>query len=85
VTLPDEGRVEGSIHNVIGQLVIDIPRDVPARIRVEQALTTVSFPARFREVGDGLYQTEGWETGEEGIDLTVGVVIGQVTIRDAGR
>jgi hypothetical protein len=85
VTLPDEGRVEGSIHNVIGQLVIDIPRDVPAQIRVERALTTVSFPARFSEVEDGLYQTEGWEIGEEGIDLTVGVVIGQVTIRDAGR
>jgi hypothetical protein len=85
LTVPDQGRLEGTVRNVIGQLVVDIPRNMGAQIRIDRALTTVSMPARFREVEDGLYQTEGWESSEERVDLTLGVVIGQVTVRDAGR
>jgi hypothetical protein len=85
VTMPGEGNVEGTVRNVIGQLVIEIPRTMAARIRVNRALTSVQVPARFSEVQDGLYETEGWESSEQRVDLTVEVVIGQVTVRDAGR
>jgi hypothetical protein len=85
VTMPDQGRLEGTVRNVIGQLVIEIPRNMGAQIRINRALTTISVPARFREVEDGLYQTEGWASSDESVDLTLEVVIGQVTVRDAGR
>jgi hypothetical protein len=85
VTMPGQGTPTGTVRNVIGQLVIDIPRNMGAQIRINRALTSVSVPARYQEVADGLYQTEGWDSSEQRVDLTLEVVIGQVTVRDAGR
>jgi hypothetical protein len=84
VTLPAEGRFAGTIRTVIGDLTVEIPRTMAAQIEVNKALTGTTLPSRFRDVGGGLYRTEGWETSDERVELTLEVIIGQITVRDSG-
>ena len=83
VTLPAAGRFAGTIRTVIGELTVEIPPTMAAQIEFTRALTGVDLPPRFRDVGGGVYRTEGWETSDERVELTLEVIIGQVTVRDA--
>jgi hypothetical protein len=82
IRLPDRGDVSASVTVGVGGLVLEIPESMAARIRVQQGLVALEFPARF-ERADGLYLTDDWEDSESRVDLSIDVGVGIVIVRES--
>ena len=82
VTLPKESGVSATITGGVGQLVLEIPQNMEARIQVERGIGAISVPDRLDEIGDDLYQTDGWDGSDNQLDIQIEVGIGQVSIRE---
>jgi hypothetical protein len=82
VILPAEGQVSAEVDGGIGSVAIEVPPGTPARIEVHTGIGTANIDqSRFREVGDNLYETDNYTSGESRIDLTVHAGIGTITVR----
>jgi hypothetical protein len=82
VKLPKESGLDATITGGVGQLIIEIPQNVEARIQVDRGLGAVSVPGRFDEVAEDAYTTDGWDGSDDQLDIQIEVGIGQVSIRE---
>jgi hypothetical protein len=74
------GAVEARIDSGIGDVRINVPEGVQARIKVDRGIGGLRPGSRFRRRGD-YYETENFSRAESYIDLEVDTGIGSVTIR----
>lgn len=84
VTLPAEGRFQAEVNSAIGEIVVVIPEGLEARVRVDTAIGGSQLPDDYQRQ-DGFYVSPGYERADNRVDLKVGLAIGSVTIRHAGR
>jgi len=80
VVLPDEGRLEARIQGAIGQTIVTIPESLEARIRLDTGITGRQIPDDY-VCQDDVCTSPGYESSDEGVDLTVGQAIGSLVIR----
>jgi hypothetical protein len=80
VTFPAEGRLQASVSGGIGELVITLPHDVPTRLTVSTGIGGFSAPAGFVR-RDNIYETPGFSTAGDYLDLTLSLGIGQITVK----
>jgi hypothetical protein len=80
VTFPDHGRIQADISGGAGEVVISIPPDLPARITVSNGITDMSVPARFVR-RDSIYETPGFSTDGDYLDLDLSLGIGSVVVK----
>jgi hypothetical protein len=82
VILPENGRFDAKITGGVGQLVVEIPPELAARIQVDRGLGAANVSRRFERQGGDVYESADWETNENRVTLQIEVGIGQVNIRD---
>ncbi|MBN1318139.1 MAG: hypothetical protein JXA42_21835 [Anaerolineales bacterium] len=82
ITLPRQGDMVVKITGGVGQLVVEIPEGMAARIQVERGLGGLSMPDRFKSIGDNVYVSGDWESNENRVDLDISVGVGLVTLRE---
>lgn len=84
VTLPAEGRFQAKISGAIGETIVVIPEGLEARVRINTAIGSRQLPEDYRRQ-DNIYTSPGYERADNRVDLEVGLAIGSVTVRRAGR
>jgi hypothetical protein len=82
VILPENGQFDATITGGVGQLVVEIPPEMAARIQVDRGLGGLDVARRFDRQGGDLYESGNWETSDNRVTIEIKVGIGQVTIRD---
>ena len=80
VAFPAEGRLQGSVSGGIGELVITLPPDMPTRLTVSTGIGGFSAPSSFVR-RDNVYETPGFSTAGDYLDLTLSLGIGQITVK----
>jgi hypothetical protein len=83
ITLPDEGQYRGRLDGAIGVTTIDIPEGLGARLHVDTGIAARQLPDDYREQGDNVYVSPGYETAESRVDLDISQAIGLLRIRHA--
>ena len=82
VVFPRQGRTRASVNGGVGDLRLEIPRGVAARIEVDTGLVNLNVDRhRFPRAGEDLYMSEGYLSAEDRLDLQVDVGVGSVTIQ----
>jgi hypothetical protein len=81
ITFPEQGNFGATVSGGVGHLVLEIPRDLAARITVQRSLSAVNIPPRFEQRGD-VYETEGYGSSTHRIDVQLKVGVGLLTIRE---
>ena len=80
VVFPARGPLNAEVKAGVGDVILTIPADVPARITVTSGLTGVHIPARFSRDGN-VYTTVGFSPTGHNLDLEVSAGIGSVTVK----
>ena len=80
VTLPATGNFDVGIDGAIGQVVVLVPRGMAVRIQSNTALANLSVPGGY-ERSDRVYTSPGYTSAENKANLTIGMAIGNVSIR----
>lgn len=83
VFLPGEGRFSAKVSGAMGQTIVYIPEDMEARIRFSTGLVSKAVPSRYREVGDKVFESPGYNKAESRMDLEIRMAFGSVEIREA--
>jgi hypothetical protein len=81
VIFPQEGDFSATVDGGVGQLVLEIPRQMAARIQVDRGVSALDISRRFDKEGD-IYLTGDWWTNENRVDLEVDIGVGLVTVRE---
>ena len=79
VILPD-GDYSTNVDQAIGQIVVEIPRDVPVRIEVSKAISSLSLPADFEKHNDYYYSPNA-QDADEVIQIEINQAIGNIIVR----
>jgi hypothetical protein len=79
VILPD-GDYRSEIDQAIGQIVIEIPRDIPIHLEVSRAISSLSLPSDFVQQGDFYLSPEAQEVSES-IQIKINQAIGTIIVR----
>jgi hypothetical protein len=79
VILPD-GDYRAEIEQAIGQIILEIPRDVPIRLEVSRAITGFSVPSDFDKFNE-FYYSPGARGTDEFIQIEISQAIGNITVR----
>jgi hypothetical protein len=75
------GQTTADIHSGAGQVIIVVPPGVGAYIHGSNGLVNLRVPTdRFEKVGDG-YQTSGFQSAANRVDVTLHVGVGEVDVR----
>jgi hypothetical protein len=82
IILPEDGQFDAKITGGVGQLIVEIPPEMAARIQVDRGLGALNVSQRFDGQGGDVYQSDNWRTSENRVTIVIEVGIGQVTIRD---
>ncbi len=81
IIFPPEGDFSGQISGGVGAVVLEIPVEMAARLRIDRGLSALDISSRFTKEND-VYRTADWETNPNRVDLDVDVGVGLLTIRD---
>ena len=81
IIFPQEGDFSGQISGGVGALVLEIPVEMAARLRIDRGVSALDISSRFTKEND-VYRTDDWETNPNRVDLDVDVGVGLLTIRD---
>jgi hypothetical protein len=81
IIFPQEGDFSGQISGGVGAVVLEIPVEMAARLRIDRGLSALDISSRFTKEND-VYRTDDWETNPNRVDLDVDVGVGLLTIRD---
>lgn len=79
VILPD-GDYHAEVDQAIGQIIVEIPRDVPIRLNVSRAISSLSLPGDFEKHGD-FYYSPGAQSADEFIQIEINQAIGNIIVR----
>lgn len=88
VTLPRNGRQRMEINGGAGSLTLLLPAGREARVSVNGGLGSFNLNGRrFTQISgnepdEGVWETEGYKTSANPLDLTIDVSAGSVTIRE---
>lgn len=82
ITLPEEGDFTAHVAGGVGELIVEIPEGMAARVQVRRGLGGVDILGRLDSRGDGLYQTDDWETNDDRVDIEIEVGLGLIEIRE---
>ena len=88
LTLPDFGRQKIEIDGGAGSLTLYLPPGVEARVEVDGGAGSFNLNQdRFRQVSgdekdEGVWETAGYDSDRDGLDLFVDVSAGSVRIED---
>jgi len=75
------GLTRATVSSGVGEVIVEVPQDVGAKIKVSKALTGVNVSSsRFVRSGDE-YVTANYATAENKLDLEIKSGIGAITIR----
>ncbi len=75
------GSTEASVSGGVGEITLQVPENVGARIRVDRALTAVRVESpRFVRSGDE-YVSTNYATAENRLEMTVESAVGAIIIR----
>jgi hypothetical protein len=80
VRLPATGNFDVGIDGAIGQIVVVVPEGMAVRIQSNTALANLSVPGGY-ERSERVYTSPGYESAENRANLTVGMAIGNVSVR----
>ena len=81
IIFPQQGDFSGQISGGVGAVVLEIPVEMAARLRIDRGLSALDISSRFTKEND-VYRTDDWETNPNRVDLDVDVGVGLLTIRD---
>lgn len=79
VILP-EGDYRAEVSQAVGQLIIEIPKDIPVRLEISRAITGLSLPADFEKQGD-YYYSPGARNADELLRVEISQAVGSITVR----
>jgi len=81
VFFPGEGAgITARIEGGVGELVLHIPESVAARIRVNGGLGSVNLSQRFQRIGEHAYETAGYGTAANQLDVQVDGGVGSLRV-----
>jgi hypothetical protein len=83
IVLPNRGHFRAEIEGAIGSTVVVIPVGMEARIRLDTGLAARQLPDDYRQHGDA-YESPGYDSAENRVELEVSQAIGDVAIRHSG-
>lgn len=81
LTLPKKGNVRATVDGGIGDTTVLIPRGTAARIEAHRGLGKVSVTGNYQQDGN-LYQSPGYESAKDRVDLVIKGGIGKITVRE---
>lgn len=81
VELPAQGSYSANLQGGVGQIRVDLPDSLEARIQVSRGLGGLELPSGLTRIDDNTYQTPGYNTAPNRVDLRVSGGVGQVEIR----
>jgi hypothetical protein len=78
----DRGFRAAHIDVGVGEVEIEIPKDIPVRITADKGwLNSVDIDEDLGEnIRDGVWESAGYERGTRGLEMSIDVGIGQVTV-----
>ena len=79
VILPD-GDYSTNVDQAIGQIIVEIPRDVPVRMEVSKVISSLSLPSDFIKIGDYYYSPNA-QDADEVIQIEINQAIGNIIVR----
>jgi serine/threonine protein kinase len=79
--LPD-GDYEVTLNAGVGSATIELPEDSAVDLHVLGGIGNIDVADRLESVGEGHWQTPGYEDAEQRIDLTITAGVGDLTITD---
>ncbi len=79
VILPD-GDYRAEVDQAIGQIVLEIPHEVPVRLSISKAISSLSLPSDF-EKQDDYYYSPGAYGAEDFIHIEISQAIGSIIVR----
>jgi len=79
LVLPSEGSFSANVSAAIGTLEIVVPQGMEVRIDRDTALASMNVPDNYQERND-IYQSPGYESAQDRIDLKVNLAIGTVNV-----
>lgn len=82
LTLPAEGRFEGSLESAIGQIVIEVPQGMALQVVGDLGLVVRDVPEDYQQEEDSI-TSPGYAGAENRVYLTVDEGIGILQIRPA--
>ncbi len=81
IKLPDQGVMEIRITGTAGELELDVPDELAARIKVETQWSDVEVDDRFK-LQDGVYVSEGYsDDAENRATINIKMAYGNIVIR----
>jgi hypothetical protein len=84
VTLPASGRFSADIEEAIGQIVVNIPDGMGARIQMDAGLAGRQVPPGYLQQ-DNVYTSPNYAVAANRVDLRVALAIGNVRVRHVTR
>jgi hypothetical protein len=79
VILPD-GDYRAEIDQAVGQIILEIPKDIPIRLEISRAVSGLSLPSDIEKHGD-YYYTPGARGADEYMRIEINQAVGSITIR----
>jgi hypothetical protein len=79
VILPD-GDYRAEFEQAIGQVIVEVPRDVPIRLSVSRAISSLSVPSDFEKYNN-FYYSPGARGADEFIHIEINQAIGSIAVR----
>lgn len=81
VYFPSEcGRVTARLEGGVGELTLYIPEGVEARLSVDGGLGSLNLSPRFRRIGEHTYETAGYSTAANQLDVQVDGGVGSLRV-----
>lgn len=81
VILPD-GDYGAEVDQAIGQIVIEIPKNVPIRLNISKAISGLSLPSDFEKYAD-YYYSPGAQGSNDILFIEINQAIGNIIVRYA--
>ncbi len=79
VILP-EGDYHAEIGQAVGQILVEIPEDVPVRLEISRAVSGLSLPSNL-EKHNGYYYTPGARSANKFIKVEINQAVGNIIVR----
>lgn len=81
--LPNRGEFTLHVNGGVGELRIYVPRNMAVRAEVNGGLGAFHGMPRLQQVGEDVYQTEGFSSAENAVTLIIDGGVGAITLIDS--
>jgi len=81
ITLPASGKFNAKIDAGVGNVTIHVPDNVEARIHYNSGISELNIDPRFHKVDDETWETSGYASADNTVDIDINAGIGNVNIK----